>query len=253
MHFTNRGLDSLKPKQGAYREVFETGRKGFGIRVYPSGHKAFIHRYQFGGATRRLILGAYPALSLADAHELHAKHRGLLSQKIDPWEVEETARAEAKTRKEAERLAHEAAEREYAVTRLAEEYLERHAKANKRSWKEDQRILLGRTETRATKRGRNGKKPVPSVVKRWATRKAKEITRRDVIKLLDEIVDRDAPIQANRTLACVRRMFNFGLERGILDTSPVLALRLPPVKTGEIGCLERMRSKSSGAVWTVRP
>ena len=226
-NFTNRGLHGLKPKEGAYYEVFETGRKGFGIRVYPSGHKVFIHRYQFEGITRRLVLGAYPALCLADAHELHAKQRGLLSQKRDPWEVEENARAREEARREVERLAKEAAEQEYTVTRLAEEYLERYAKATKRSWKEDQRMLLGSPGGRTTKRGRNGRKPVPSVVKLWGDRKAREIMRRDAIKLLDDIVDRGAPIQANRTLACVRRMFNFAVERGILENSPCAGVKAP--------------------------
>lgn len=226
-NFTNRGLRGLRPKGVAYYEVFETGRKGFGIRVYPSGHKVFIHRYQFEGITRRLVLGAYPALSLADAHELHAKQRGLLSQKRDPWEVEEDTRAREEARKEVERLAKQAAEQEYTVTRLAEEYLERYAKATKRSWKEDHRMLLGSPGGRITKRGSNGRKPVPSVVKLWGERKAREIMRRDAIKLLDDIVDRGAPIQANRTLACVRRMFNFAVERGILENSPCAGVKAP--------------------------
>ena len=50
------------------------------------------------------------------------------------------------------------------------------------------------------------------VIPAWGKRKAKSITRRDVILLLDEIVDRGAPIQANRTLAVVRKMFNFAMR-----------------------------------------
>ena len=61
----------------------------------------------------------------------------------------------------------------------------------------------------------------------WGKRKAKDIRRRDVILLLDEIVERGSPIQANRTLAVVRKMFNFALSRDILDTTPVAMVQAP--------------------------
>ncbi|MGH6628270.1 MAG: tyrosine-type recombinase/integrase [Burkholderiales bacterium] len=64
-------------------------------------------------------------------------------------------------------------------------------------------------------------------MKLWGERKAREIVRRDTIELLDDIVDRGAPIQANRTLACVRRMFNFAVERGILENSPCAGVKAP--------------------------
>jgi integrase len=62
---------------------------------------------------------------------------------------------------------------------------------------------------------------------RMASNAAHAIIRRDIVTLLDRIVDRGSPIQANRTLATVRRMFNFAIERGILDTSPCVKIRAP--------------------------
>ena len=61
----------------------------------------------------------------------------------------------------------------------------------------------------------------------WGKRKAKDITRRDVITLLDEIVERGAPIQANRTLAVIRVMFNFAISRDIIDATPVAMVKAP--------------------------
>jgi integrase len=75
--------------------------------------------------------------------------------------------------------------------RVAREYLDRHAKPKKRSWREDERILIA------------------NVLPRWRARRARDITARDVRRLLDAIVDRGAPIQANRTFALVRRIFNW--------------------------------------------
>ena len=46
------------------------------------------------------------------------------------------------------------------------------------------------------------------VLPRFGKRKAKDITRRDIIALLDDIVARGAPIQANPALEIVRKLFN---------------------------------------------
>lgn len=74
---------------------------------------------------------------------------------------------------------------------VARHYLDRHARPKKRSWREDARILAR------------------DVLPRWARRRARDVTARDVRRLLDAIVDRGAPIQANRTLAVVRRVFTW--------------------------------------------
>jgi integrase len=92
---------------------------------------------------------------------------------------------------------------------LALEYLERWAKPRKRSWKEDERILN------------------KDVLPLWRWSKGKEITRSDVIALLDRIVDRGSPIAANRTLAVVRRLFNFALSRDLVSANPCAQVKPP--------------------------
>jgi integrase len=74
---------------------------------------------------------------------------------------------------------------------VARQYLDRYARPTKRSWREDARILAH------------------DLLPRWRARRARDITARDVREVLDGIVDRGAPIQANRTLAVVRRVFNW--------------------------------------------
>jgi integrase len=85
---------------------------------------------------------------------------------------------------------------------LAAEYITRYAMPNKRSWVEDQRVLN------------------KDVLPLWGRRKAHDITRRDVIALLDRIHERGAPIGANRTLALVRKVFNWAISRDLLETNP---------------------------------
>ena len=47
-----------------------------------------------------------------------------------------------------------------------------------------------------------------------------EVSKRDVIALLDRIRERGSPIMANRVLAAVRKFFNWCIGRGILEVSP---------------------------------
>jgi integrase len=61
----------------------------------------------------------------------------------------------------------------------------------------------------------------------WAGRDARTIKPRDVIELLDGIVDRGAPVQANRVAAILSQLFRFGIHRTIVETSPVQLLYKP--------------------------
>ena len=194
MKFTDRQIKALKPQKARY-EVWEDNGKGFGVRVSPAGRKSFIYMYRFQGSSRRITFGVYPEMTLADAHAAHAKARQLLEKGKDPGTVEQDKKEES--------------QRSPSVKRLVEEYIEKYAKPRKRSWKEDERILN------------------KDVVPRWGKRKAQDITRRDIINLLDEIVERGASIQANRTLAAIRKMYSFAMGRGVLDASPCVAIPNP--------------------------
>jgi integrase len=65
------------------------------------------------------------------------------------------------------------------------------------------------------------------IVDKWGHRPITEITRAEVIALLDDIVDRGAPVAANRTLAALRKLFNWAIERDILETSPTDRVKPP--------------------------
>ena len=194
MRFTDKSIKALKAKSERY-EIWEDGRTGLGVRVSPKGRKSWMYMYRFGGKARRMTIGTYPAIGLASARVKHSSAKELLAKGTDPG-------ARQIERKRAERNAE-------TVTQLVEEYLEKWARPRKRSADEDERTLR--------------KEVLPA----WGRRKAKEITRRDVITLLDGIVDRGSPIQANRTLATVRKMFNFALSRDIVDATPVAMVKAP--------------------------
>ena len=190
--FTDRFIAALKPKADRY-ECWEGG--GFGVRVSPNGKKAWVVVYHFDHKPRRVTLGSYPALGLADARVAVANAKKLLAQGIDPGE-------QVVAQRRAERRAE-------TVEELIEEYLEKWARPHKRSAAEDERKLR------------------KDVIPAWGRQRAKDITRRDVIALLDNIVDRGSPITANRTLAVIRKVFNWAMSRDILPTSPCVAVKAP--------------------------
>jgi len=194
MRLTDSKVKSLKTKGSRYI-VWEEGGTGLGVRVSPAGRKSFIYMYRFDGKSRMMTIGPYPKIKLVAARLKVAQAKDRLSQEIDPGQ-------ELLDAKEAVRGAH-------SVKALINEYLEKWAKPRKKSWKEDERIL------------RKDVQPV------WGRKKAETIKRRDIVLLLDEIVDRGAPIQANRTLAVIRKMFNFALSRGILEQSPCVQIPAP--------------------------
>ena len=54
-----------------------------------------------------------------------------------------------------------------------------------------------------------------------------DITRKDVRKLLDDIMDRGAPYTANRTLSGIRTFFDWAIEQDIVETSPCDRVKPP--------------------------
>lgn len=192
MKFTDKKIQNLKPKAQRYEEW---EGNGFGVRVTPRGTRSFVCLFRFEGKPRRLTLGTYPSMTLAEAHQAHGEAMKKLEQRIDPGAITVAEREEDRQAP--------------TVATLVEEYIERWAKARKKSWKVDRRILY------------------KDVLPQWGRRKAQDITRRDVIRLLDNIVDRGAPIIANRTLAVIRKMFNFAVNRDIIPTSPCIGIQAP--------------------------
>ena len=188
------------PAKAARYDVREG--QGFGVRISPDGGKAFFFIYQLQGKRRRMTRGQYPAVPLKEARRACDGARARVALGCDPGEE----RTDERTRVKREREEKAAL---LTVERLAHDYIERHAKPNKRTWAEDDAAL---------------KKEILPI---WGKRKAEDITRRDINQLLDTITDRGSAIRANRVLSLVRKMFNFGMQRGELALNPCLGVKRP--------------------------
>ena len=65
------------------------------------------------------------------------------------------------------------------------------------------------------------------VLPRWRRRLIKDITRRNVLDLLDGLVESGRPLAANRVLAAIRKLFNWAMARDIIASSPCAGVKPP--------------------------
>jgi integrase len=163
--------------------------------VQPSGAKGWAVRYRHAGTPRKHTLGAYPAIDLKAARDLASKALRAVAEGRDPGR---------------EKIQERAAKPDTVET-VARQFIERHCKRSNRprTARETQRLLD------------------LHVLPRWRSRLLREISRRDVLDLLDRIVDGGKPIAANRTFSAVRKMFNWAVARDIINTSPCAGVKPP--------------------------
>ena len=123
--FSDRKIDSLKAPVKGQIDHYDTRTRGLGIRLSYGGGKTWFVRYSHGGHRRRFGLGRYPAIKLADARKLMlaAQHETMF-EGSDPA-LKRRAKLQSAT-----------------LLTLAETYVEEYAKPKKRSWSEDNRILV---------------------------------------------------------------------------------------------------------------
>jgi hypothetical protein len=153
-------VESAKAPAKGQTDVWDTKLPGLGLRLSQGGRKSWTVIYRMSGRPRRHTLGPYPAIGLADARELGVAALRDVHHGKDPGEAKRAVRNGETFRD------------------LALLYLERHAKRNKRSWQDDERVI--------------NRELLPT----WANRKAADLKRVDVMTL-DHIVERGSPVMAN--------------------------------------------------------
>jgi integrase len=187
---------------------------GLYLVVQPSGARSFAVRYRYAGQPRKLTLGAFPAINLETARTLGAKALRAAAEGRDPASEKQSAKGDAKRQ-----AAEEVRGKRDLFENVAREFIERHAMKQNRetTWRETARILgLRPSPDDPAKLVEIGGDVMPA----WRGRKIQDITKRDIVALLDGVHDRGSPIMANRVLSAVRKLFNWALARDIIAASP---------------------------------
>ena len=214
---TDVRLRSLKPEPNRRVEIWDAQLPGFGLRVSPTGTKSFILLYRIHGRPRRMTLGRYPQLSLADARVQAREALNIVDSGADP-------QADLRAKVEPGELAPSKAEgrARHRIDSVVAEFVQRHCLRHNRASTahETERVLRAH------------------LVSVWPTRDIREIGKSDILRLLDDLVDAGKPSAANHAFAAIRKFFNWCVERGLLDISPCLGIKMPTRATPRSRVLE---------------
>ena len=180
---TKRLVDGLKAADGEYF-VWDRDVKGFGLRVQPTGEKAYVVKYRAGrgrGApTRRVTLAPTGTLTPDEARTLAKTTLGSVAHGVDPAALR-TAERRASTLRE-----------------LADVFLSEHVDAKRKP------------ATGSLYRGILERIVLPEL----GTRQGEKVTTADLARLHVRMKDR--PYVANRMLAVVGSLYTFAGRRKLV-------------------------------------
>lgn len=193
MKLTAATVDKIQPTEKR-QEIPDALCIGLYFIVQPTGKKGWQVRYRHSGTHRRMTLGAYPVLSLADARQ---RARDALAAASDGRDPAEEVRAAKAPKPEDDRD---------KIKVLIGQYDKRHLSS----------LKSGAVVRRELDR---------FVVAKWGERDIHTITKRDVIDLLDDIADSGRVVTANRIRAYLNKFLNWAVERDIIPMSPATGVK----------------------------
>ena len=260
MKVTHTWLESRREPRNRPQTRYDVtvdGREGLMARVFPSGVVSFRFRYRRGGRRLVMVLGEFGpgGLSLADAFDAHHQAQKEIAKGLDP--IEERARRLAEA--ERARLERSAAD---TIASLVEQFVHRKLRAERWDadggrWVRDSRAnikarkrpyeaaaLLGYVEPEPAtpgKKRRTKRKAVETLISELGSLKARDVSRRQLITFLDGIVERGAPVTANRVHALLVQLFTWAAAKDLIPASPMAGVERP-------GGEERPRQRVLSAV-----
>lgn len=219
-------LESLKPRETAYDEPVGD-RSRLYIRVQPTGVKSARLRYMRAGERDWFTFGNTPPLTISHIIEMHRQAEVDLEKGLDPKREHERRQAEKEKATQehidagtvadlVEQFTHRElrGERRDPATGLWVRDLKCKSKARKRPEQAD--ALLSNNLVNASLDGQ-----------KVGTTLARDLSRRQVARVLEAIVDRGSPVTANKVHALLVQMFNFAADKEIVPASPVAGMRRP--------------------------
>ena len=191
VNLTDRFIANAKADADGRAEFFDTIVKGLALRVTTSGSRSWSYHFRNDGKRARVLLGTYPATSLADARTRALEAKGHVERGEDPRRQFAAQAANAVT-----------------VAGLVDSYIGKHVRTLRSSAAVERRIRK-------------------NVVPRIGSVKLANLSRRDINRVIDPIVAREAPTEAARVFEDARGMLRWAVARGELDHNPMEGMDRP--------------------------
>ncbi len=185
---TKRFIDKLEiPKEKYGKRYYDSDLSGFGISVYPSGKKTFFIEYGQRGHLRRMKVGLYGQLTLAQAREIAKEKLADFIRGTDPLDERQETQ-EATT-----------------FTEWVEDYLDR-MRLRKKHVREDVRYL---TEAKDI----------------WKNRPLSSIGSEEIEKFFLQKKETVSKTTANRWLASVRACLQDAWRKNKIEHNPAMKIK----------------------------
>ncbi len=200
--FTTKTVENMKPNPDKRLVVPDPGLTGLYLVVQPSGAKTWAVRYRFDGKPVKLTVGTWPKMELAAARAAASVALGAVEHGNNP-------------------AAEKKAEKAAGVAVVDPAFADR----------DKIKTLIAQFNKRHLSTLRSGAQALDFltrfVVKAWGERDIKSITKRDVIDLLDGIMDSGKATTANRVKAHLSSFLNWCVGRDIIAISPMSGVKAP--------------------------
>jgi integrase len=193
---TKRSVEALEARETDY-PVWDRDLAGFGVRIYPSGRKAYIVQYRNGRRTRRTTIGTHGVLTADEARKQARRLLGDVARGADPS-------AEKQAKRRAPTVAG-------LCDRFLEEYVDQHCKP---TTARDYRSIIHRFI-----RPHLGTLPIA------------EVARADVVAFHHAL--RGTPYQANRAASMLSKLFNLAEDWGLRQAGSNPARRIKKFREEE--------------------
>ena len=194
---TDRTLKKIKSRDKRYR-ILVKGSPGLILLVNPTGTISFQYRFQLNGNRRGITLGSYPAMTMQALMAEYSTMVNQVKQGIDPLREKE--------------LQQQQEEDEPLFKDFAERFVLNHCKKK----------LRAATAKEYERQIRKHLIPV------WGKYKVTEIQRKQIVGLVEKMSNH-APVQANRTLATIKKLFSYAFDIGLVEINPASPVK-PPAK-----------------------
>lgn len=202
---TPTAINNAKKKEKPYKL---TDGGGLYVAVAPSAKKTWRYQYALDGKRSEVTIGGYPEIGVAEARERHAEYRILIEKGIDP----------AKHKQDAKRT---------RQARLVQADGPDVFKTFSKTWLVEKMAMKSPTYQKQSQ----------SFLERFVwpeigEKRLAEIKPMDILRIIEDL--RGSPVTAEKTRVTIQRIFDYAIQKLIIEVNPALPLRgvieRPPVE-----------------------